>query len=101
MSAVLCAVLATPVFAAPAVAETPKEKDCAYQGDVVAAVQAARLARVREKKVPAYVAENATDLPEKYSSVVPLVTPWIYGLKMAEIKETDLASAWKDLCLTQ
>jgi hypothetical protein len=96
LSVVFCASLAAPV-----VAETAKEKDCGYQGDVVAAVQAARIARVKEKKVPDYVAEATPDLPEKYSAVVPLVTPWVYSMKMAEVKEADLSGAWKELCLTQ
>ncbi|MEP1766239.1 MAG: hypothetical protein ABJJ53_06295 [Sulfitobacter sp.] len=96
LSVVFCAALAAPVGA-----DTAKEMDCGYQGDVVAAVQAARIARVKEKKVPKYVAEATPDLPEKYSAVVPLVTPWVYGMKMAEVKAADLAGAWKELCLTQ
>lgn len=96
MSLIACAALASPVVAA-----TAKEKDCGYQGDVVAAVQAARVARVGERKVPAYVAKNAPDLPEKYNAVVPLVTPWVYSMNMAEVKSADLAGAWKELCLTQ
>ena len=96
MSIVICATLA-----APAMAATKKEKDCGYQGDVVAAVQAARVARVNEKKVPEFVAENAPDLPEKYNAVVPLVTPWVYSMKMAEVKKADLSAAWKEMCIAQ
>lgn len=94
-------VLICGAIAAPVVAETAKEKDCGYQGDVVAAVQAARVARVKERKVADYVVENSPDLPEKYSAVVPLVAPWVYGMKMAEVKTADLLGAWKELCLSQ
>ncbi|MCX7566430.1 hypothetical protein OS189_08755 [Sulfitobacter sp. F26169L] len=96
MSIVVCAALA-----GPAVAATAKEKDCTYQSDVVASVQAARVARVGEGKVATHVADTSPAWPEKYNAVVPLVTPWIYSMKMAEVKKADLAAAWKELCLSQ
>lgn len=89
------------LMAAPAFAETAKEKDCAYQGDVVAAVQAARVARVKERKVAAHIVDTAPGWPEKYNAVVPLVTPWVYGMKVSELKETDLSASWNELCLSQ
>ena len=88
LSAVLCVAAASPAFA-----DAAKEKDCGYQGDVVAAVQAARVARVGER--------NAPEWPEKYNAVVPLVAPWIYGMPMADVKTADLSAAWQELCLTQ
>jgi len=96
LSVVVCVALAAPVLA-----DTAKEVDCGYQGDVVGAVQAARIARVKEKDVPDFVAEATPDLPEKYSAVVPLVTPWVYGMKRGELKDADLSAAWAELCLTQ
>lgn len=96
LSVVACAALA-----APAVAATAKEKDCGYQGDVVSAVQGARVARVKERKVAAHVADAASEWPEKYNAVIPLVTPWVYGLTMAEVKSADLGAAWKEQCLAQ
>ncbi|UWR27468.1 hypothetical protein K3757_05890 [Sulfitobacter sp. S223] len=96
LSVVACAALA-----APAVAATAKEKDCGYQGDVVSAVQGARVARVKERKVAAHVADAAPEWPEKYNAVIPLVTPWVYGLTMAEVKSADLGAAWKEQCLAQ
>ncbi|WP_298857679.1 hypothetical protein [uncultured Sulfitobacter sp.] len=92
----ICLALASPSFAA-----TAKEKDCGYQSDIVAAVQAARMARVGERKVPAHVAETAPAWPEKYNAVIPLVTPWVYGMKMAEVKSVDLKAAWNEMCLSQ
>ena len=40
--------LATPTFAAD---EISKEDDCAYQADVVGAIQTSRMDRVRESKL--------------------------------------------------
>lgn len=96
LSAVLCVVAVSPAFA-----DAAKEKDCGYQGDVVAAVQAARVAKVGERDVAGHVAETAPEWPEKYNAVVPLVAPWIYGMKMAEVKSADLSAAWQELCLQQ
>ncbi|WP_299023967.1 hypothetical protein [uncultured Sulfitobacter sp.] len=96
---VVCAALAASVSAIPALANTTKAKDCGYQSDVVAAVQAARVARVGERKVPAHLKD--AEWPEKYNAVIPLVTPWVYGMKMSEVKSADLAGAWKELCLSQ
>lgn len=94
-------VLAMVGLAQPVLAETAKEVDCGYQADVVAAVQAARLARVKERAVPDHVAATDPDWPEKYSVVVQLVTPWVYEMKMRELKVADLGAAWKELCLQQ
>lgn len=96
LSIAFCGLMAVPAYATSA-----KEADCGYQGDVVASVQAARIARVREEKVAAHIADGAPEWPEKYNGVVPLVTPWVYSMKMAEVKSNDLAAAWKELCLTQ
>lgn len=96
LSAVLCVAAASPAFA-----DAAKEKDCGYQGDVVAAVQAARVARVGERKVVEHIAETAPEWPEKYNAVVPLVAPWIYGMPIADVKTADLSAAWQELCLTQ
>ncbi len=85
----------------PAHADAAKEADCGYQGDVVAAVQAARVARVGEREVVAHVAGTGPAWPEKYNAVVPLVTPWVYGMKMSEVRSADLAAAWKELCVVQ
>lgn len=96
LSAVLCVAAASPAFA-----DEAKETDCSYQSDVVGAVQAARVARVNEREVIEHVAGTTPEWPEKYNAVVPLVTPWIYEMKMADIKTADLSAAWKELCLAQ
>ena len=96
----LVSVVVSVALAGPAVAAS-KAEDCGYQADVVAAVQAARVARVRERKVAAHIEGTAPEWPEKYNAVVPLVTPWVYGMKRAELRTADLAAAWKELFLQQ
>lgn len=97
----LLSVVLSVVVAAPAFAATAKETDCGLQADVVGAVQAARLARVKERDVATHIVDGTPTWPEKYNAVVPLVTPWIYGLEMSEVKENDLSAAWNELCLSQ
>lgn len=84
----------------PSFAATKKETDCAHQAAVVGAVRQARIDRVKERKVPEHVAASAT-WPESYNTAIPLVTPWVYEMKMRDVKKQDLAAAWNELCLAQ
>ncbi|MEO1107901.1 MAG: hypothetical protein AAFX90_08275 [Pseudomonadota bacterium] len=94
--AIAAAVLATPLAAA----ET-KEQSCQYQADVVAAIQQARLDRVKERDVPQAVADSSPTWPENYNAAVPLITPWVYEQKMRDVRKKDLGAAWLELCLQQ
>ncbi|WP_299557701.1 hypothetical protein [uncultured Sulfitobacter sp.] len=98
MKRVLCAMVLIGA-AAPVLAANPE--DCGYQSEVVKTVQEARLARVKEREVLAYVAKTAPTWPEAYNNVVPLVAPWIYEMKMGEIRKADLGAAWNEMCLKQ
>ncbi|KZY51772.1 hypothetical protein A3734_04185 [Sulfitobacter sp. HI0054] len=80
----------------PALAASKKETSCMHQ----AAVQQARLDRVKERQVPAAVKAKAT-WPESFNTAIPLVTPWVYEMKMRDVKKNDLAAAWKEMCLAQ
>ncbi|NUH64831.1 hypothetical protein HTT03_05890 [Sulfitobacter sp. S0837] len=84
----------------PALAASKKEVSCTHQAAVVAAVQQARLDRVKERQVPAAVEAKAT-WPKDYNTAIPLVTPWVYQMKMRDVKKNDLAAAWKEMCLAQ
>jgi|TARA_R110000850_G_scaffold3330_3_gene15986 hypothetical protein len=87
-------------LAAPAWAvSSDAEVSCAYQADVVQAVRQARLDRVKERGVAKHVAASAPAWPAKYNAVVPLVTPWVYEMKMRDVKANDLGAAWKEMCL--
>ena len=84
----------------PALAASKKEESCTHQAAVVAAVQQARLDRVKEREVPATVQAQAT-WPEDFNTAIPLVTPWVYEMKMRDVKKSDLSAAWKEMCLAQ
>ena len=84
----------------PALAASKKEDSCMHQAAVVAAVQQARLDRVEEREVPAAVKAKAT-WPGSFNTAIPLVTPWVYEMKMREVKKNDLSVAWKEMCLAQ
>lgn len=87
--------------ATPLMAEDTPEQSCAYQADIVAAIQQARKDRVKERDVPEAVAATNPDWPENYNAAIPLVTPWVYEQKMRVIRKEDLSAAWKELCLSQ
>ncbi|WP_120635798.1 hypothetical protein [Ruegeria sp. EL01] len=94
--AIAAAVLATPLSAA----ET-KQQSCQYQAEVVAAIQQARLDRVKERDVPKAVSDTTPTWPENYNAAVPLITPWVYEQKMRDVRKKDLGAAWLELCLLQ
>lgn len=96
MAAVMAAGFAAPVLAQSA----DKKTSCGYQAQVVSAIQQARLDRVRERKVQDHVLANAT-WPENYNTAIPLLTPWVYEMKMRDVRNNDLAAAWTELCLQQ
>ena len=81
----------------PALAASKKEDSCMHQAAVV---QQARLDRVKEREVPAAVKAKAT-WPESFNTAIPLVTPWVYEMKMRDVKKNDLSAAWKEMCLAQ
>lgn len=87
--------------AAPALAQETKEESCAFQAEVVAAIQQARLDRVAERDVPAHIVELSPTWPEKYNNAIPLITPWVYEQKRRTIRNESLSDAWNELCLQQ
>jgi len=93
--AALAVVVSSPTFAA-----SQKETDCFYQASVVAAVQNARLKRVSEGEVAGTVMATA-DWPERYSDAIPLITPWVYEMKMGDLRKENLAAAWQQMCMAQ
>ncbi len=90
--------LALPV---DAVAQNDKAQSCEYQSQVVAAIQAARLDRVRERDVAQAIADSDPDWPESYNNAIPLIAPWIYEQPMKIIRNEDLPAAWLEQCLQQ
>ena len=91
--------IALSLLAAPAWAEDSKEVSCGYQAQVVAAIQKARLDRVKERDVPEAIAASNPTWPENYNAAIPLITPWVYEKKMRVVRQNDLSEAWKEVCL--
>ncbi|AAV95028.1 hypothetical protein KQ247_17630 [Ruegeria pomeroyi] len=87
--------------ASPLAAAETKQQSCQYQADVVAAIQQARLDRVKERDVPAAVAATSPTWPENYNAAIPLIAPWVYQQKMRDVRDQDLSAAWLELCLKQ
>tara|TARA_R110002049_G_scaffold140930_8_gene302385 strand:+ start:4131 stop:4442 length:312 start_codon:yes stop_codon:yes gene_type:complete len=103
MKTTICAALLAATSMAvtgPALAASKKEVSCGHQAAVVAAVRQARLDRVKEREVTKVVTAQAT-WPENFNTAIPLVTPWVYEMKMRDVKEQDLAAAWNEMCLAQ
>ena len=95
------AVVIATLSGTPAVSQTAKEQDCVYQAQVVEAVRQARIARVSERKVADTIKAGNPSWPDKYSNAISLVAPWVYEMKMRDVKGKDLAGAWKEVCLSQ
>lgn len=89
------------LLASPALSADSKAVSCGYQADVVAAIQKARLDRVKEQDVASAIKATNPSWPENYNAAIPLITPWVYEKRMREIRKQDLAAAWKELCLSQ
>ncbi len=87
------------LVAVPGVAATDAEVDCTYQSDVVQAVRQARLDGVKERTAPDHIKAASPTWPDKYNAVIPLIAPWVYEMKMRDLKANDLAAAWKEMCL--
>lgn len=87
--------------AAPVSAASEKEVSCTYQSQVVAAIQNARLDRVRERDVPAAVAATNPTWPEPYNNAIPLIAPWVYEQKMKDLRSQNLGEVWMELCIQQ
>lgn len=87
--------------AAPGFAKDSKEVSCDYQAQVVAAIQQARLDRVKERDVAQHIADSDPAWPDNYNAAIPIMTPWVYEQKMRDVRKNDLSAAWKELCLQQ
>lgn len=78
-----------------------KKDDCGYQGQVVAAIQAARLERVKESKLVEHIAATNPEWPERYNNAITILGGPIYDIKRRDMKTVDLGTQWKDACLSQ
>lgn len=96
------ALIAATLFAtAVPVWSDEKAETCGLQSQVVAAIQQARLDRVKERDVPKAIAATNPTWPENYNNAIPFITPWVYEQKMRDIRTKDLSAVWNDVCMTQ
>ncbi|MGR3760171.1 hypothetical protein ACUXV3_08550 [Roseobacteraceae bacterium NS-SX3] len=92
--------LAAALLAAPAYAAETKEESCKYQGQVMAAVQQARLDRVKQDAVEETILAAGPEWPAQYSAAIPQLTAHVYAMKMRDLKKADLGAAFEQQCLT-
>lgn len=97
----VAALVAAPLFATPAVAaaDLGKEESCKYQGQVMAAVQAARLDRVPEGKVEETIRASNPEWPENFSNAIPQLTQHVYQMKRRDLKNVDLGDVFETQCV--
>jgi len=87
--------LATPVLAD----EDGKEVACGYEAQVMAAVQTARLDRVKKQDVAAHIAASDPQWPESYNRAIPNLVEYVYQQKRRDLKKIDLGQVWLEQCL--
>lgn len=78
-----------------------KADDCKYQGQVVAAIQTARLERVKEADLAEHIASTNPEWPDRYNNAIAVLGGPIYDLKRRDIKSVDLGQQWNDACIAQ
>lgn len=91
--------LAACLFATPLIAADSKEVSCGYQGQVISAIQQARLDRVKEQDVAATIAASNPSWPAQYSKAIPGLTPWVYQQKMRDLRKNDLGAVMREQCI--
>ena len=94
--AIVCAGLC-----APAVAETGKEETCQRTGELIGAVQQARLDRVSKRNAVSHVLAENPSWPASYGQALPLMVDQVYGMKRKDLRDIDLAALAEQQCLEQ
>jgi len=91
--------LAVAVLAAPVYASETKEESCKFQGQVMAAVQQARLDRVKQEDVEQVILDSEHDWPEAYSNAIPQLASHVYSMTRRDLKNIDLGAVFEQQCL--
>ena len=87
------------LLAAPAYAADKKEASCKYQGQVMAAVQAARLERVKLQDVEQSILDSEPEWPEEYSKAIPQLAAHVYDMKRRDLRNVELGEVLEQQCL--
>lgn len=91
--------LVAALLAAPAYASETKEESCKYQGQVMAAVQQARLDRVPQEEVEQAILASGPEWPEAYSNAIPQLSAHVYAMKRRDLRNADLGAIFEQQCL--
>ena len=95
--AIAALLLATPGWAATDADE--QERVCQLQADMIAAVQTARLDRVRKDNAQSAILEANPDWPDGSAQALPPMIDFIYSQKRRDLRDVDLAGATKASCI--
>ena len=91
--------LAALLLAGPVYAADSKEDSCKYQGQVMAAVQAACLDRVKQDDVEQVIRDSEPDWPEQYFKAIPQLVAHVYAMKRRDLKATEFGPLMERQCL--
>ena len=91
--------ISAPAWAASKVDTAEKERQCQFQGDLMGAVQQARLDRVKKAKASETVLAANPDWPEGVADALPAIVEYVWGFTRRDLKKVDLAQGAKDTCL--
>lgn len=80
--------------------ELGKEDSCRYQGLVMAAVQQARLDRVKQDEVEATILASAPEWPEQFSNAIAQLVPHVYAMKRKDLRQNELGPILEAQCLS-
>ncbi|MEM9575916.1 MAG: hypothetical protein AAF999_02755 [Pseudomonadota bacterium] len=91
--------LALTSFGAPVLAEASKEESCRYQGQVMAAVQKARMDRVSKDKAASEILASGPTWPDEYSNAITPMVEQVYSMKRRDLRKNDLGALFEQQCL--
>jgi len=75
-----------------------KEAQCQLQGDLIAAVQQARLDRVKKDDLTETLLAANPDWPEGIATAIPALGEYVYGFKRRQLRDVDLGETTKAQC---
>ena len=99
MRRMFASMVAIALLAHPAIADAQRERACQLQGDLVGAVQQARLNRVPKSKLTETIAASNPHLSESVLATIPALGNHVYSIKRRDLKKVDLRSATKQQCI--
>ncbi|MEP4197657.1 MAG: hypothetical protein ABJL99_18695 [Aliishimia sp.] len=79
--------------------EATKEAECQFQGELVFAVQQARLERVKKDALAETLLAANPDWPAGVADAIPALGEYVYGIKRRDLKKVDLGESTKTQCL--